>query len=164
MSAPRHTYGFAVKIGKTVDWRTPTDVFDALNDEFHFTLDGCASPGRQMCEQYVSFGGLAAAWHGVVWCNPPYGQDPLPKWVAKARGHAERGEATVVMLVPARTDAGWWHDHVLPFAEIRFMRGRLNFDGGRKKGGGSAPFPSAVLVFHQRAAPTAPAAGTKEGG
>jgi phage N-6-adenine-methyltransferase len=146
----RNSYAFAVKLGNTCEWRTPREIYDGLDAEFHFQMDGCAAHGKEQHDNHVAFGGLQAAWKGVVWCNPPYGQGTIDRWVAKARGHAERGEATVVMLVPSRTDAAWFHDHVLPYAEIRFMRGRLNFDGGRKKGGGSAPFPSAVLVFRAR--------------
>lgn len=28
---------------KTCEWETPQDLFDQLNDEFHFTLDVCAT-------------------------------------------------------------------------------------------------------------------------
>jgi hypothetical protein len=49
-------------------------------------------------------------------------------------------------VLPARTGNAWFHRHVLPHAEIRFIRGRLNFTiggGGRK----NAPFDSMVVVF-----------------
>ena len=51
--------------------------------------------------------------------------------------------ATVVCLLPSRTDTQWWHDHVLPFAEIRYLRGRIRFNGIEN----SAPFPSVIEVF-----------------
>lgn len=53
------------------------------------------------------------------------------------------GGATVVMLLPARTDTGWFHDFVYNKAEIRFVRGRLKFGGSKN----SAPFPSMVVIF-----------------
>ena len=28
----------------TAEWSTPQDLFNKLNDEFHFTLDACAQP------------------------------------------------------------------------------------------------------------------------
>jgi site-specific DNA-methyltransferase (adenine-specific) len=76
--------------------------------------------------------------------NPPYGRE-IGKWMAKAHEEADRG-ATVVCLVPARTDTAWWHDHAAKADEIRFVRGRLKFirDDGRND---SAPFPSAVVIF-----------------
>jgi site-specific DNA-methyltransferase (adenine-specific) len=134
---------------RTCEWGTPADFYRALDEEFHFTTDACASPGKGMHDRVHSFGGLQVAWRGVVWCNPPYGRE-LPRWIAKAAGHAERGEATVVMLVPSRTDTSWWHEVVMPRAEIRFVRGRLRFVAGSGQVQ-PAPFPSAVLVFRVQA-------------
>ena len=73
--------------------------------------------------------------------NPPYGNS-LRRWVKKAHDSAKSG-ATVVCLLPARTDTHWWHEHVLPHAEIRYLRGRIRFNGSDN----SAPFPSAIVVF-----------------
>ena len=73
--------------------------------------------------------------------NPPYGRD-MGKWVRKAYEESQRG-ALVVCLVPARTDTAWWHDYAAK-GYVRFLRGRLRFEGGKH----SAPFPSAVVVFH----------------
>lgn len=28
-------------------WETPQDLFNRLNDEFHFDIDGCVKPWRQ---------------------------------------------------------------------------------------------------------------------
>jgi site-specific DNA-methyltransferase (adenine-specific) len=50
--------------------------------------------------------------------------------------------ATVVCLVPARTDTRWWHSFAI-HGRIRFLRGRVRF--GESKTG--APFPSAVVIF-----------------
>ncbi len=50
--------------------------------------------------------------------------------------------ATVVCLVPARTDTAWWFDYC-PIGEIRFIKGRLKFGGSKN----AAPFPSAIIVF-----------------
>lgn len=72
--------------------------------------------------------------------NPPYGRT-IGKWVRKA-WEASREGATVVCLLPARTDTAWWHDYCMR-GEVRFIRGRLKF-GDSKSG---APFPSAVVVF-----------------
>ncbi len=71
--------------------------------------------------------GLAQIWDGVCWCNPPYGRE-IGKWVRKAWLAAEDG-ATVVMLLPARTDTAWFHDYIYnrTDVEIRFLRGRLKF-------------------------------------
>jgi hypothetical protein len=73
--------------------------------------------------------------------NPPYGRE-MPKWIRKAHKAALNG-ATVVCLLPARTDTRVWHEHVMEAHEIRFVRGRLKFEGHVK----DAPFPSAVVIF-----------------
>lgn len=146
MTGTRRTASWETSL--TCQWGTPRDFYEKLNWEFRFTMDACGTGGRGMHDRTLDFGGLAAAWGGSVWCNPPYGRE-LGRWVAKAAGHAERGEATSVLLVPSRTDAAWWHDHAMRLAEIRFVRGRLYFVRGDGKPG-RAPFPSAVLVFRAR--------------
>jgi hypothetical protein len=62
--------------------------------------------------------------------------------LAKAHGAAMCEGATVVCLVPARTDTIWWHKYAMKH-EIRFLRGRLKFGEGKN----SAPFPSALVVM-----------------
>lgn len=124
--------GAILKPAHTCDWHTPKALYAALDDEFHFTMDPC-KPG--------DFGGLQARWHGVVWCNPPYGRT-ISAWIARGFSAAREGGATVVMLLPSRTDTRWWHDYCLS-GEIRFIRGRLKFGEAKN----SAPFPSAIVIF-----------------
>ena len=54
--------------------------------------------------------------------------------------------ATVVMLIPSRTDTAWFHDYIYGKAEIRFLRGRLKFGNSKN----FAPFPSMVVVFKSK--------------
>jgi phage N-6-adenine-methyltransferase len=128
---------------KTCLWETPQDFFDELDREFGFTLDVCALPENAKCRRYFSpeRDGLKQDWTGVCWMNPPYGRE-IGEWVAKAFESARNG-ATVVCLLPARTDTAWWHTYVMEATEVRFVRGRLRFGGAEN----SAPFPSAVVVF-----------------
>ena len=123
-------------------WGTPQDLFDRLDAEFHFTLDVCALPENAKCEQFYSpaDNGLAQGWRGACWMNPPYGRAIGP-WMRKAYEESRRG-ATVVCLVPSRTDTAWWHDYAMR-GEVRFLRGRLRFQGAAS----SAPFASALIIF-----------------
>jgi phage N-6-adenine-methyltransferase len=130
---------------KTDQWATPQPFFDALNAEFGFTLDVCALPENAKCAEYFTpeQDGLKQVRRGVCWCNPPYGRG-IGEWVQAAAISAQYQDATVVCLLPARTDTRWWHEWVIPHAsEIRFIRGRLKFGGAKN----SAPFPSAVVIF-----------------
>lgn len=51
---------------QTIQWGTPKDLFEKLDNEFHFTLDVCASDGMQMCERYFNpeIDGLKQEWGG----------------------------------------------------------------------------------------------------
>ena len=51
--------------------------------------------------------------------NPPY-SDPVP-WLNMAIEQAELGK-TVVVLLRVDTSTNWFHDLVLPRAEVRFVR------------------------------------------
>jgi phage N-6-adenine-methyltransferase len=128
-------------------YSTPQALFDALDQEFGFTVDVCALPDNAKCPTYYSpdQDGLQRVWAGVCWCNLPYGT-VIAKWVQKAYEASIAG-TTVVCLVPARTDTRWWHTYVLPYAEVRFLQGRQRFS----ESGNSAPFPSAVVIFRPAA-------------
>ena len=130
------------------DWATPRQLFKMLDEQFHFTLDVCASLGNVPRDglEHFSTDGLTRPWvpleAGSVWCNPPYGRQ-IGKWVQKAFHEAHRFRQPVVMLLPARTDTAWWHDYCMK-GEILLLRGRLCFDENPRK---RAPFPSAIVVF-----------------
>ena len=66
-------------------------------------------------------------------------------WVRRAYLSAKTGYATVVMLLPARTDTKWFHEYIYGKAEVRFIKGRLKFGGCKN----SAPFPSMVVIFRR---------------
>ena len=132
---------------KSSEWPTPDWVFTSLNKEFGFTLDPCATEENAKCAIYFTRkdDGLSKSWGTeTVFMNPPYGRC-IPDWVRKAFFSAKAG-ATVVCLIPSRTDTRWWHDYVMK-GEIRFLRGRLHFGNADS----AAPFPSAVVVFRSAA-------------
>lgn len=126
----------------TDQWSTPIDFFNKVDDVFRFETDVCADAGNAKCEKYfdAEADGLTKRWTGVCWMNPPYGRG-IGEWLKKAYESA-KGGATVVCLIPARTDTRWWHDYCLK-GEIMLIKGRLKF-GGSVDG---APFPSALVVF-----------------
>lgn len=156
---------------KTDLWATPQEFFDKINTEFGFELDVCALPENAKCERFFTpeVDGLKQEWTGVVWMNPPYGNPEhackrkCKKKVCEKRGYhvaqyipgivdwmekayeASLNGATVVCLVPARTDTEWWHDYCMK-GEIRLVKGRLSFNDT-----GTAPFPSAVVIFGEYA-------------
>lgn len=127
---------------KTDMWETPQDFFNKLNKEFNFDVDVCATKENAKCKKFYTLeeNGLQQTWTGTCWMNPPYGRE-ISKWVKKA----SESKATVVCLLPARTDTRWFHEYIYNKAEIRFIKGRLRFGNSNN----SAPFPSMVVIFRK---------------
>ena len=135
-------------------WATPRDFFNTVNKEFNFSLDAAALqsstlvPNNWFGPDHPDIARQDAFFRNwsqdsqqkPIWLNPPYGRT-IKQWIAKAEAEFEGG-ATVVLLVPARTDTAWWHDHCIKH-EIRFIRGRLKFGQCVN----AAPFPSALVVM-----------------
>lgn len=131
-----------------MDWETPQDLFDRLDDEYHFTLDPASSDANAKCAKHYTKedDGLAQDWGGeTVFCNPPYGKE-VPKWVAKAAREALKPGTFIVLLVPARTDTRWFHKYLYRRAQLTFLKGRLHFETDGVPGQ-SAPFPSMIAVL-----------------
>lgn len=135
----------AMVSSKSNEWSTPQDFFDELNEEFNFTLDPCSTHVNCKCERHYTMedDGLSKDWsEDVVFMNPPYGGN-TGGWIKKAYEESKKG-STVVCLIVSSTDRSYWHDYIFPYAaQIRFVRGRLKFNGVST----TAPFASAVVVF-----------------
>jgi len=99
---------------------TPRYFYEELDQEFHFNFDPCPSN--------PAFDGLSADWGTRTFVNPPFSKK-VP-WIKKAIEQAEKGNL-VVMLLPVDTSTRWFHDLILPNAEIRWIRGRLKGDRGK---------------------------------
>ncbi len=136
---------------KTVEWETPQTLFDELNQEFHFTLDVCATLDNAKCERFFTEedNGLMQTWEGVCYMNPPYGL-AIRERVAKACLESRKG-CTVVCLLPVRSDTQWFHKYIWDVGkhqcregvELRLLKGRLKFGNM----GESATFPSMIVTF-----------------
>lgn len=144
----------ALLSSKKLDWCTPQDFFDKLNEEFAFALDAAATEKTKKCDLCYTpeTDGLSQSWNvgGAVFCNPPYGRE-IGKWVQKAFEEA-RGGATIVLLIPSRTDTSYFHDYIYGKAEIRFIRGRLRFTDDDGNASDPAPFPSMLVIYNGKAA------------
>jgi phage N-6-adenine-methyltransferase len=131
-------------------WSTPTELLSVLYRVYRFDLDPCSPRKDGPVKARVRFtaddDGLTLPWHGVVFCNPPYGRT-IARWIAKARSEFETGNAKgVVLLIPARTDTSYWHAHISKASLVYFLKGRLRF-GSSNKQSASAPFASALVVW-----------------
>ena len=124
------------------DGKTPTDLYEKLDKEFHFDFDPCPPN--------ADFNGLEIDWKKSNFVNPPFNQQKL--WIKKAyeeslknNGKWSLKNKICVLLLPARTDTKIFHEIILPYAkEIRFIKGRLKFQQYKN----SAPFPSMIVIFN----------------
>jgi DNA N-6-adenine-methyltransferase (Dam) len=129
----------------THDWLTPPELIAAIGP---FDMDPCASqyqPWRTADTHFtIEDDGLARAWQGRVWCNPPYG----PHAEKFLKRMAEHGCGTA--LIFARTETKAFQEYCLKRATgLLFIAGRLKF---RLPGGGTAGpagAPSVLVAYGQ---------------
>jgi len=139
----------ALLSSERMDWNTPADVLHLLHAGWPdgVDLDPCSNE-TSIVDARKAYteddDGLAQPWDvpmgGLVYVNPPYGRS-LAMWAQKIqqeRSHLK----TIITLVPARTDTGWWRTLVTGASYGIFLAGRLRFLGAPA----SAPFPSALVV------------------
>jgi len=126
------------------DHRTPVSLFHQLNEEFNFTLDVAADKENTLCKDFLSEKNSAfdSVWASQNWCNPPYGRG-IVSWVNRASEMKRIHNCGTVMLLPSRTDTRWFHTALEYIDEIRFIKGRLKFQGEDN----GAPFPSLLLIW-----------------
>ena len=130
-------------------WATPWQTIRELERRFGpFDLDPACQEHTAKAPTFYTIeqDGLSKPWFGRVFCNPPYSK-PGP-WCDKARQETVGGNAElVVMLLPASVDTGWFHDLVLPFADVQFLRGRVRFIGWEGTPIGSPKSPSILAIY-----------------
>ena len=110
------------------DWKTPEWLYNKLNEEFNFDCDPC--PLRNNIDK---FNGLTFEWGQRNFINPPYSRKLKEAFIKKAYTESQKGKLCV-MLLPVSTSTKIFHEIILPNAEIRFLQGRVKFEGYNSKG------------------------------
>jgi hypothetical protein len=134
-----------LRTSASAEWYTPPAIIDRVLAVLgHIDLDPCAEPGRSIpavVHLTAADDGLAQAWHGRVYMNPPYGRS-IVHWIRKLRTEYETGQVeAAIALLPARPDTQWWKlTRGYPRCHVE---GRLKFSGHKN----SATFPSALVYF-----------------
>lgn len=138
---------------------TPRGLFDALNREFSFTLDACATIANALCPVFCTeqghyckglfpqepegasrlnnLDGLQHSWAGHrVFFNPPFSE--LLAWTDKAWTECGRASAMVGLVPANRTEQEWWQKNVAPYVKetgftVRWLDERTVFtmNGGQ---------------------------------
>lgn len=118
------------------NWATPASLFNPLHTEFRFTLDGASEPGNGLLPR-ASTAESPLSWRGErVFCNPPWSN------IAPFLEQAPTAELAV-FLVPARTNARWFHRALELGATPRFFKPKPKFVGAAH----SSPVDCVLLIF-----------------
>lgn len=132
------------------NWKTPQWFYDELNKEFNFDFDPCPySEGEPL------FDGLAIEWKQRNFINPPYSRQLKEKFVLKALEESKKGKLCVLLL-PVSTSTKLFHEIILKNISepIRFVKGRLKFEGYNTKGeyviNSTGMHDSMVVIFDGR--------------
>ena len=102
------------------DWATPKELYDLLDQEFYFDFDPCPL--------HPKFNGLEIEWKNRNFVNPPYSQKLKEAFIRKAFEESKKGKLCV-MLLPVSTSTKIFHEIIYQNAEIRFLKGRVKFEG-----------------------------------
>jgi len=111
------------------NWETPKHFYDELNKEFEFDFDPCPLNDGIITPEND---GLLIDWGESNFINPPYSQKLKDGFVRRAifdfpfKHH--------VFLLPVSTSTVLFHDLILPYGDISFIKKRIPFVGINKKG------------------------------
>jgi hypothetical protein len=142
-------------------WQTPPDIVARVRTVFggRIHLDPCTNISNPVrAEAFYWPGGagnpsgLGISWRDNVYANPPYGR-AISQWTEKASLESTYDGSCIIMLLPARVDARWWHS-LWPYVHLcTFIRGRVKFDPppGYDKATTTSTFPTAILCLYKPA-------------
>lgn len=136
------------------EWYTPIEYLDAARVVLQaIDLDPASSHQAQEHVRASTYytredDGLAHAWSGRVWLNPPYSKGLIDKFVHKLCEHYSAREVTqAIVLVNNATDTKWFHQLALFASAFCFPRGRLKQWLSPEIDKGSSPTQGQVFCY-----------------
>lgn len=140
---------------KNDEWGTPTEFFNELDSVYNFTLDPCANPTRLLKKDMISItkaeDGLKYDWIGHrVFCNPPYSKNNFMLWCEKINKERKNAQVIVLLCPLRRCSTKYFHELVLDYAELKIVKGRLNFTPLIGQSQASNPTGSALCFIDNR--------------
>lgn len=135
------------------NWKTPKSLYNILDNEFHFDFDPC--PFKH---DITLWNGLNVEWGRSNFVNPPYSRKLKEEFIRKAYQEYQK-DKIVVMLLPVSTSTKIFHEIIYPNCEIRFLKGRVKFEGinsfGESVCNKCGMFDSMVCIFKPKTYPIA---------
>ena len=140
---------------KSDEWGTPTKHFLEWDKEFNFTLDPCGIKSRPLKKDMITLDirdgqdGLKHDWGGErVFVNPPYSNDNVHLWCRKCFWEKNNAELIILLIPASKGSSYYFHDYIYPFAEVRFICGRLKFVPMEGQQDSSNPQGSILCIIH----------------
>lgn len=116
------------------EWRTPPELFMALDAEFHFDIDVAASRHNALCERFLDAecDGLKARWfdpaYGIrsAFCNPGFADGEA--WIHRAHSETKDAPGSCAVVIGLASVASDWFAYAAQHAtEIRLLTPRVQF-------------------------------------
>ena len=114
------------------EWRTPPELFVALDAEFHFDIDVAASQHNRLCYSFLTAtdDGLSTRWFEPdirsAFCNP--GFSDMRKWIFRAEEQTKSCNGSSAVVIGLASVASAWFEFAATYAtEIRLLAPRVQF-------------------------------------
>jgi phage N-6-adenine-methyltransferase len=112
------------------NYNTPLYLFNYLNKHFKFELDPCDS-GNKWFGLPHNFtkedDGLTKDWKYNAFVNPPYGVLNELSWIRKCSHESYTNNTCNFILLPSKTESGWFSLCMNQATVIIFPQGRISF-------------------------------------
>ena len=122
-------------------WQTPQKLFDALDYQYNFGTDCCASEHNTKCDEYFGDFEKVVAVNNTAWMNPPFSK------ASRMFKHFFKVVTKGVAIYRCdNLETKLWQNIILKNATwILIPNKRINYKG---VGGNRAVFPSALIGYN----------------
>ena len=130
------------------DWKTPQYIYEPLNKIYRFDFDPCT-----LYHNIDKWDGLLVEWGERNFINPPYSRNLKEAFIKKAYLESKKGKLCI-MLLPVSTSTKIFHEYIYNKAKIRFLKGRVKFEGintfGEPVSNKAGMHDSMIVIFDGR--------------
>jgi ParB family chromosome partitioning protein len=134
------------------EWHTPVEYIEAARMVLgQIGLDPASSDVAQETVGAARYftaqdDGLSRPWSGTVWCNSPYNQKLVDKFVLKLCEHFDQGDVTAALLLTNNcTETLWFQRAAKSAAAMCLPAGRVQFLD--EEGNPGAPLQGQVVAY-----------------
>jgi len=119
-----------MKIRKPIhdNWETPKELLNYIRKKYFSGM-----PFFDPCPLNHTFDGLIINWKKRNFINPPYNRKDKEAFILKAFNEYKK-DKECIMLLPVSTSTRIFHNIILKYCNIEFLKGRVKFIGINSKG------------------------------